>query len=153
RLSLAPASTAVLIIDAQHFAGDPTCGLGRLAVDKSLFPAVEGYYARVRKAIPNIAQLLEAGRTSKLLILFARTATQTLDGRDLSPRIRDLGVFPVIGSREADILPELAPQPGDVVLNKPAAGVCTGTGLDELLRNAGIATVVLAGISYDGAIE
>jgi biuret amidohydrolase len=85
--------------------------------------------------------------------VFMRTAAQTPDGRDLAPRIRELRVVPVTGSDEAEILQELAPQPGDVVLNKPAAGVCTGTGLDELLRNAGIATVVLAGISYDGAIE
>jgi isochorismatase family protein len=29
----------------------------------------------------------------------------------------------------------------------------TGIGLDDLLRNAGIRTVILAGISFDGAIE
>jgi nicotinamidase-related amidase len=153
RLSLAPANAALLIVDAQHFTCDPACGLGKLVHDRLLFPAIEGYYARVRNAIPNIVQLLEAGRPSKLLIAFVRTAAQTMDGRDLAPRVRDLGVFPVIGNRAADILPELALQPGDVVLNKPAAGVCTGTGLDELLRNAGITTVVLTGISYDGAIE
>jgi nicotinamidase-related amidase len=153
RLSLMPAHTALLIVDAQHFTCDPACGLGKLAHDGRLFPAVEGYYARVRKAIPNIVRLLEAGRPSKLLVAFVRTAAQTLDGRDLAPRIRDVGVFPLIGSRDAEILPELAPRPGELVLNKPAAAVCTGTGLDELLRNAGITTVVLTGISYDGAIE
>lgn len=153
RLSLEPANAALLIVDAQHFTCDPVCGLGKVVHDRTRFPAIERYYARVRSAIPNIGQLLEAGRPSKLLIAFVRTAAQTIDGRDLAPRVRDLGVFPVIGSREAEILPELAPRPGEVVLNKPAAGVCTGTGLDELLRNAGITTVVLTGISYDGAIE
>ena len=153
RLSLAPGNTALLIVDAQHFTCDPACGLGELVHDRRSLQTVESYYARVRSAIPNIVELLEAGRSCKFLIAFVRTAAQTIDGRDLSPRIRDLGVFPVMGSREAEILPELAPRPGEVVLTKPAAGVCTGTGLDELLRNAGITTVVLTGISYDGAIE
>jgi nicotinamidase-related amidase len=153
RLSLVPANAALLILDAQQFTCDPACGLGKLVRDSSLLPAVEGYYARVRKAIPNIGQLLGAARSSRLLIVFIRTAAQTPDGRDLTPRIRDLGVVPLMGSREAEILQELAPQAGEVVLNKPAAGVCTGTGLDELLHNAGITTVVLTGISYDGALE
>jgi nicotinamidase-related amidase len=153
RLSITAANTALLIVDAQRFTCDPACGLGKVVHDRRLFPAVEGYYARVRTAIPNIVQLLEAGRPSNLLIAFVRTAAQTMDGRDLAPRVRDLGVFPTIGSREAEILPELTPRSGELVLNKPAAGVCTGTGLDELLRNAGITTVVLTGISYDGAIE
>jgi nicotinamidase-related amidase len=153
RLSFLPATTALVIVDAQHFTCDPACGLGKLAQERRLIPAVAGYFTRVRNAIPNIAQLLEAGRPSNLLIAYVRTAAQTVDGRDLAPRVRDLGVFPVIGSREAEILPELTPRPGEVVLNKPAAGACTGTGLDELLRNAGITTVVLTGISYDGAIE
>jgi ureidoacrylate peracid hydrolase len=153
RLPLVPANAALLIVDAQRFTGDPSYGLGVLLQDAPLLPAVEGYYARVRQAIPNIVQLLGAARTSKLLIAFIRTAAQTPEGRDLAPRIRDLRVFPVMGSPEAEILPELAPHPGEVVLNKPGAGVCTGTGLDELLRNAGVDTVVLTGISYDGAIE
>ncbi len=152
-LSLVPRNAALVIVDAQRFACDPGCGLAKLVRDAARSPAVDGYYARVRKAIPNIRQLLEAARTFELLVVFMRTAAQTPDGRELAPRIRELRVVPVTGSDEAEILEELAPQPGDVVLNKPAAGVCTGTGLDELLRNAGIATVVLTGISYDGAIE
>jgi ureidoacrylate peracid hydrolase len=153
RLSLVPSTTALLIVDVQYFTCDPACGLGKLVHDRPRSPSVDAYYTRVRNAIPNIVQLLEAGRQSHLMVAFVRTAAQTMDGRDLAPRVRDLGVFPLVGSQEAEILADLAPQPGDVVLNKPAAGVCTGTGLDELLRNARIVTVVLTGISYDGAIE
>lgn len=151
RLLLAPAEAALLIIDAQHFTCDPAGGLGRLVREQRA--AADGYYARVRRAIPKIQELLDAARLANLLIAFVPTAAQTLDGRDLSPRVRDLGTFPVIGTREAEILPELAPRPGEVVRYKPAAGVCTGTGLDECLRNSRITTVVLTGVSYDGALE
>lgn len=50
-------------------------------------------------------------------------------------------------------MPPLAPTPGEIVLNKPASGIFTGTGLDELLRNLRIENIILAGVSYDGAIE
>ena len=39
------------------------------------------------------------------------------------------------------------------MLDKPASGIFTGTGLDELLRNLEIENLILAGISYDGAVE
>ena len=50
-------------------------------------------------------------------------------------------------------MPGLDPQAGEIVLDKPASGIFTGTGLDELLRNLGIENLILAGISCDGAVE
>src|SRR5262249_49803932 len=52
RLSLEPANAALLIVDALQFTCDPGCGLGRLVQDSARLPAVESYYARVRRAIP-----------------------------------------------------------------------------------------------------
>jgi nicotinamidase-related amidase len=152
RLSLDPAHTAVAIVDAHRFACDPACGLGTL-VHVRASVATARYYDRVRKATPHIARLLDAGRSCNLPIVFVRTAAQMLDGRDLSPHVRSLGIIPVVGSREAEILPELSVKPGDLVLNKPGSGICTGTGLDERLRYIGVRTVILAGVSYDGGLE
>ena len=150
---IAPPATALVLADVQRFGCDPACGLGRrLRTGSEAFRA-ERYYARVRAALPKIAQLLDAGRRSGCLIVFAGTGAHTPDGRELSPRTRGLGTFPVLGTRDAEWLPEASPRGGEIVLTKPAAGVCTGTGLDELLRNAGITTVILAGISYDGGLE
>jgi ureidoacrylate peracid hydrolase len=150
---LAPGTTALLLLDLQRFGGDPAGGLARLVQGASARAHAERYYERVRAALPRITSILAAGRAAGCMIVFARSAAQTLDGRDLSPRIRSLGAFPVLGTTDTDWLPELSPRPGEVVVTKPAAGVCTGTGIDELLRNAGISTVVLAGLSYDGGLE
>ncbi|MGH2404719.1 MAG: isochorismatase family cysteine hydrolase, partial [bacterium] len=128
-------------------------GLGLRAREHGRGAAVESYYARVQNAIPNLRRLLEESRAAGILIVFVRTAAQTPDGRDLSPKLRAYGFVPVLGSRGAEILDEVAPRPGDIILNRPASSVCTGTGLDELLRNAGVETVIVAGFSFDGAIE
>jgi nicotinamidase-related amidase len=86
-------------------------------------------------------------------VIHARTAGRLPDGRDLSRKLRAQGFAFGPDSIEAQFLIRLAPEPGEIVLDKPASGVFTGTGLDELLRNLGIENLILAGISYDGAIE
>ncbi len=50
-------------------------------------------------------------------------------------------------------MPDVAPNAGEAVFNKPGTGIFTGTGLDEFLRNIGANTLIMAGVSFDGAIE
>ena len=86
-------------------------------------------------------------------MIHVRTAGHLPDGRDLSRKTRSQGIATGAGSPEAEFMPEVAPRPDEIVLNKPGSGAFTGTGLDELLRNLGIEHVILAGLSYDGAVE
>ncbi|MBI4279911.1 MAG: cysteine hydrolase [Armatimonadetes bacterium] len=163
---------ALIIVDAQRLTCDPDVGLGRMARERAAVSvtaeefsasqgggtshaaaALEPYYARVRRALATIRRLADAARAAGMLVVHVRTAARTPDGRDLSRRLRARGVLPVRGSRETEIMPEVAPAPEDVVVDKPGGGVCTGTGLDELLRNAGIETVIMTGMSFDGAVE
>ena len=46
----------------------------------------------------------------------------------------------------------LAPEPGDIVVRKTRVGAFSTTDLDEQLRQRGISTVVLAGISTSGVV-
>lgn len=151
-LGFDPARSALILVDVTNATCDPDEGLGLRAREFGR-RAASSYYARVEAAISNLRSLVEEGRAAGVLIVHVRTAAHTPDGRDVSPKLRSYGFVPVIGSRGADVVEDVAPQPGDIVLSKPASGVCTGTGLDELLRNAGIDTVILAGVSFDGAIE
>jgi len=151
-LGLEPANSALILVDVQYATCDPDDGLGR-GRERGRRAAVESYYARVRSAIPNLRRLLDDSRAAGILVVHIRTASHTPDGRDMSPKLRAYGFTPAQGSRGADIVEDVRPRPGEIVLSKPASSVCTGTGLDELLRNAGIETVILAGISFDGALE
>jgi nicotinamidase-related amidase len=82
-----------------------------------------------------------------------RTAGHLPDGRDLSRKTRSQGIQIGPESPEAEFMPQAAPQSGEIVLNKGGSGAFTGTGLDELLRNLEIAHLIVAGVSYDGAVE
>jgi nicotinamidase-related amidase len=53
----------------------------------------------------------------------------------------------------ADIVPELGPQPGDVVITKRQWGAFYGTDLELQLRRRGITTIVLGGIATNFGVE
>lgn len=53
----------------------------------------------------------------------------------------------------ADIVPELGPEPSDIVIAKKQWGAFYGTDLDLRLRRRGIDTIVLAGIATTYGVE
>jgi nicotinamidase-related amidase len=56
----------------------------------------------------------------------------------------------VAGTEEAQIVPELGPEPGDVISAR-SHGLTPfpGTELDQLLRNLDVSTIVVAGVSLN----
>jgi nicotinamidase-related amidase len=81
--------------------------------------------------------------------------TPSADGRDaLRPRTDTLAWRP--GPRPpdwAEIVPELGPEPGDLVITKRQWGAFYGTELDLQLRRRGIDTILLAGISTNVGVQ
>jgi nicotinamidase-related amidase len=153
RLPLRNNNTALLLVDAQRLTCDPESGLGRMARERGRFDGLEPFYARVEQALDGMGELLAASRREGLLVIHVRTAGRLPDGRDLSRKTRAQGIAAGRDSAETQFMPAVAPLPDEIVLDKPGSGAFTGTGLDELLRNLGVEHVILAGISYDGAVE
>lgn len=153
RLPLASDNTALLLVDAQRLMCDPDVGLGRMARDRGQFDALASYYERVKRALDGMGEVLQACREMGLPVIHLRTAGRLLDGRDLSRKTRSQGINAGRDSLEAALMPEVEPRPDEIVVDKPGSGAFTGTGLDELLRNLGIAYLILGGVSYDGAVE
>jgi ureidoacrylate peracid hydrolase len=152
-LQVDPSSLALILVDVQYGFAHPEHGLARRAIERGQWEQVAPYYDRVETALPNMRRLAEACRAAGVPVIYVRTAVHSPDGRELSPKLRRYGLSPTLGTRFTDILADVAPEAGDTILNKTASGVCAGTGIDDLLRNAGIETVILAGVSFDGAIE
>ena len=53
----------------------------------------------------------------------------------------------------ADLVPELEQQPSDHLVTKQRWGAFIGTGLDDLLRKAGVTQIVLTGVATSAGVE
>ena len=153
QLPLARDNTALVLVDGQRFACDPALGLGALALAKGRADTLTDYYGRVETALAGMRHLLQACRAQDLLVIHVRTGGRLPGGRDLSRKLQTQGLAFGLGDPEAAFMPGLDPLAGEIVLDKPASGIFTGTGLDELLRNLAVENLILAGISCDGAVE
>ena len=136
-LTLTPARTAFVVIDLQRgIVGAPTAP----------HPAgdVVAHAAAVAVA------LRAAGGTVVLVHV-----TPSADSRDaLRPQTDTPAWQPGPRPQDwAEIVPELGPEPGDLVITKRQWGAFYGTELDLQLRRRGIDTILLAGISTNVGVE
>ncbi|HNS28296.1 MAG TPA: isochorismatase family cysteine hydrolase, partial [Steroidobacteraceae bacterium] len=56
------------------------------------------------------------------------------------------------GNPEHEIVAELAPEPGELVLNKTTIGAFASTGLEAALRGMGITEIVVTGVSTNNCV-
>jgi nicotinamidase-related amidase len=135
-LTLAPHTTALVVIDLQR---------GIVAA-----PTVPHASADV---VANAVQLARHFRERKSLVVLVRVDPGP--GGILLPRpITDVErprVNP--GPDWAEILPDLGPESGDVVVTKHHPCAFNGTDLDIQLRRRGIQTIVLCGIATNIGVE
>ncbi len=156
---LDPKRTTLIVVDMQRYFTQP--GFPFTEVFNKLSPgASTGYLKRVREiVIPNIQRLLTSFREAGSPIVFTAVGTEAGDGRDLPCWLRaldELGlatlgshIWPPVTDPSWEIDEALAPQPGELVLNKLSAGTFTTTGLEQRLRHQGIESVVVTGVSSD----
>jgi nicotinamidase-related amidase len=150
QVKLDRARSALILIDAQRLTCDPAQRPDALMADAADF---EGYYERCDAALAKMADLLAGARAAGLPVIHVRTASLISGGRALSAKRRALGIDVSTASEAAQFMPQVAPRSDEAVLNKPGSSVFNGTGLDTLLMNMGIESVIMAGSSLDGAIE
>jgi nicotinamidase-related amidase len=154
-LRLSPAATALIIIDMQRDFLEPGGFGAALGNDVSLLGA----------AVAPCRAVLALARAAGLLVIHTREGHRP-DLTDCPPakwdrgppgrRIGDVGPMGRIlirGEPGHDIIPELAPAPGEVVLDKPGKGAFCETDLGLILRNRGITTLLVAGVTTEVCVN
>jgi nicotinamidase-related amidase len=111
-----------------------------------------------KEAVGNIARLVRGARAAGVPVVHGLAWTRA-DGRgmNMNSRLfaatRKLGVTMEPGSFEAAVLDEIGTEPSDILLGRfhglNPMGV---TDLDPVLRNLGVTTIVVAGVSVNVAI-
>jgi len=135
-LTLDPATTAVVLVDLQK-------GI----VWRDTAPHASA------AVVANGARLADAFRAAGALVVLVRVAFAP-DLRDvLSPPRDEVPPPSTPGPDWAEIVPELGPKGGDIVVTKHQWGAFYGTELDLQLRRRGIRTLVLGGIATNYGVE
>lgn len=111
-----------------------------------------------QRVVPNIARLCEAARARGVRVIHC-TAIRRADGLGANKNARIFQYMAkaepklVPGSSAAEIVPEVAVAPSDLVLPRlHGLSPFHGTELDFVLRNEGITTIVGVGVSVNVAI-
>jgi biuret amidohydrolase len=121
--------------------------------------------SQLASSVPATATLLAACRKAGLPIIHTRELHRP-DLADCPPaklrrgggslRIGDegpMGRILVMGEPGGDIVPELAPLPGEVVIDKPGKGAFHATGLDSVLHNLGLTHLLFAGVTTEVCVQ
>ena len=114
-VSLDPRRTAVVVVDMQNDFVKPD---GRLHVPSA------------QEAVEPIARLLERAREAGVLVIY----TQDLHGED-DPEYGIWGEHVKAGTWGAEIVPELAPQPGDEIVQKPRYDAFYASRMEDVLHS------------------
>ena len=153
--SFEPTTTALVVIDMQ-----------RDFIERGGFgEALGNDVSRLAAIVPTVRDLLAWARAHRLRVVHTREGhrpdladcppAKRLRGRP-SLRIGDagpMGRILVDGQPGNDIVPVLAPRPGETVIVKPGKGAFFATKLDVLLRSQRITHLILGGVTTEVCVQ
>jgi nicotinamidase-related amidase len=152
---LAPERCALVIIDMQRDFLEPGGFGAALGNDVSL----------LRQAIEPSRRVLALARDRRILVVHTREGHRPdladlprakVERGRLTTRIGDpgpMGRILVRGEPGHDIIPELAPISGEPVVDKPGKGAFYATDLEAMLRNRGIAQLIVCGVTTEVCVN
>ena len=161
-LRIVPGATAVIVVDMQNDFGAEGGMFARAGIDIS----------GIRAAVAPTARVLAAARGAGMPVVYLTMGfaadLSNAGGPDAPNRVRHLIVGvgdPVVapdgrasrvlveGTWNTEVLPELAPQPGDPVVSKHRFSGFFETDLDAILKGLGVTSLVFTGCTTSVCVE
>jgi len=121
--------------------------------------------SQLQRVVAPLVKLLAAARAAGVLVIHTREGhlpdlsdcpPAKLNRGAPSKRIGDPGAFGRIlirGEYGHDIIDELAPAPGEVVIDKPGKGAFYATDLQQILEDAGVTQLIVTGVTTEVCVH
>ncbi len=147
-----PDRTAVIMVDMQNMY------LQQEKRDRFGWPPIWHF----DEVVAECAALLAEAREQGIPVIYTRQVSRA-DGADATPSMRKLAALlsasgdetPIAEDAEwgSQILDAVAPQPGDIVIEKLRWDAFFGTELDSILRNLDVTRLIVAGLQTNVCVE
>ncbi len=154
-VSLDPESTALVVVDMQNATGNRHLGLGKLLADAGQSESAEYRFNRIETVlVPTIKRLADHFRSIGSRVVYITYGANLPDCSDVPHHLAAIveATNNIEGQKEHEIVAELTPQAGELVLNKTTMGAFRSTSIDTHLRAMGIKTVVVVGVSTNNCV-
>jgi nicotinamidase-related amidase len=151
-----PKYTALIVVDMQNDFCKVGGAFDQLGIDISMYPAM----------LPRLSRLLAGARKVGVKVFYIQMTVLPNRMSESPAQIRfnmrlhldSHGVtqpllYTIEGSTGQEIIAEIAPEPGDLIVRKYRSSGFWGTNLDMLLRSNDIETVVVTGCTTEGCVE
>jgi nicotinamidase-related amidase len=135
-LELDPRTTALVLIDLQQ-------GI----VARTTAPHISA------EVVERSARIAERFRQAGSLVVLVRVGWSADEGDRLRPQVDEPVPAGPAPDGYSDLLPEVGPRQGDIVVTKRQWGAFYGTELDLQLRRRGVHTIVIGGIATNFGVE
>jgi len=102
------------------------------------------YQALAQAIVPTLKRLIEGARAAGITVVYATDAHTPAD-----TELRKWPPHAMKGTRLAEIVPELAPQPGDLVIEKTTYSPFASSDIESQLQARGIERLYVTGLHTD----
>lgn len=157
QITIDPKKTALLVIDMQHVFITRPVYENPTDTEKKEAERWEQFYKAIDEVVvPNNARIIKAFREKGMEVTYAKIQCQKRNGSDRSLDHKATGYNELLlppGTPSAEIVPELAPLPDEIVVTKTTDSALTGTPLRLWFQNMGIDTVVCTGVLTDQCVS
>jgi nicotinamidase-related amidase len=145
-----PAHTALIVVDVQNDFCSPEGSLAKVGNDVSAAVTM----------VPRLQKLIDAARAAELPVIFIQTLH---DETNDSPQWLNRHGDPEVGQNRSSItcrtgswgadFYEVAPLPGEIVVNKYRYSAFAGTNLQIVLKTLGIESLLFTGVATEVCVE
>jgi nicotinamidase-related amidase len=148
--------TAVIVVDMQNDFCKAGWTFDRLGIDISMYPSM----------LPRLSRLLTGARDIGVQVIYIQMTVLPNRMSESPAQIRfnmrlhlashgatQPLLYTIEDTPGQEIIAELAPESGDLVVRKYRSSGFWGTNLDMLLRSNGIETVIVTGCTTEGCVE